>query len=803
MTQDIRLALRSLRRQPAFTLTVLATLALGIGATTAIFSVVNAILLRPLPFPDPQALTTVWLNNPRQGFDEDITSWPNFADWRAQSRTFQYLVGVRPGQVNLTGSGVPEELPAARVSENFFAMLGVPPLLGRGFESLEHEAERHRVVVLGHNLWVRSFGSDPHALGKMLRLDGESYTVVGVMPPGVDYPEGANLWLPLTFTADSAALKEARSALWLPVVGRLAPGVNLDQAQAEMDAIARRLEQTYPENEDMGIKLEPLHVTLTGDVRPGLLVLLGAVGFVLLISSVNVANLLLGQGAAHRHEMALRAALGAGRTRLLRQVLTQCVALGLLGAAAGLALAVLGVHLLERIAPAQVAGAATAVADLRVIGFTAAVSLLSSFAFGAFPALEAARAAPGAALGSERVVAPTGRLLQPGLVVGQFAIALVLLAGAGLLLRSFAALRTVDPGFDADRVLTASVSLSELRYPDRPAVAAFFDRLLVTLRSRPEVASADAISQFLLGVLPQSAPVTVEGRVDPPDQDRMFPVAYDAVTPGFFATLRIPLERGRNFAEQDAAGTEPVAVVNRAFAQRFVQHRDPLGARFVFGDQEGQEPRWITVVGVAGDARRSGLDQEARPSVYLPLHQYAPNRMTIVIRTHRDPAGFIEGVRRTVAELDPEQPVSELRTLEQAVGTTMAGRRFLLRVLGLFAAMATLLAAVGIYGVMAYRAGQRTREFGIRIALGAKRWAIFALVLREAMLQTLLGVTLGLTGALLLSRLLVHQLYGVAPTDLVTLGATSMLLALVALLAGYLPARRAARVDPARTLRAE
>ncbi len=807
LIQDLRYALRQLRRSPGFTVAALFTLALGIGATTAIFSVVNGVLLQPLPFSQANRLVTVWLNNPRQGFEKDITSYPNFSDWRRQSRSFQQVVGVLTRDVNLTGEGAPEEVREALVTEGFFAMLGVEPALGRGLRDEEHQTGRDRIVVLSHELWQRRFGGDPAVLGKTVRLNRNAHTVVGVMPRGVRFPQQAELWTPLAASPAFAEVRESRGALWLPVFGRLADGVSLAKAQAEMSAIARNLEKEYPANREMGILLEPLEETLLGEVRPALLVLLGAVGFVLLIACANVGNLLLARGAARRRELSVRAALGAGGARLRRQLLTESLLLGLGGGGAGLLLAHAGVRALLRASPENLPRVEAVNVDATVLLFTLATALLAGLLVGLAPALHAARVAPGAVLREGGRGAAGGRLLgrlRPALVAGQFALALVLLVGAGLLIRSFDRLQRVDLGYEPRNVLSFRLSLPPQKYDGEDRVRAFYDELLPLLEALPGVESADAVSSFFLGRLPQSSNITVEGRPEPPVALKMLPVAYDAVTPGFFRTLRIPLLQGRSIEALDGSDATRVAVVNETFVRRFLPDERPLGRRFLFGDSaQGEDPPWITIVGVVADARRSGVDREAHPSAYLPMAQYSSPQMNVMVRTLTDPLGLVEPVRAAVAAVDPEQPLADVRTLEQAVSRSVADRRFVMLLLGLFAGVALSLAAVGIYAVMAYVVGHRAREIGIRVALGARRQDVGRLVIGEGMKVVGFGLLLGLGGALVLTRLLRGLLYQTSPLDPMTLLLGAAVLSSVALVANWLPASRAARMNPLQALRNE
>ena len=621
-------AYRSVRGSKSTSAAVILTLALGIGVTTAVFSIVYGVLLRPLPYPESDRLVRVWLSNPRQGIDKDVTSYPNFVDWRAQSRSIQGMAAVVPARRNLTGAGEPRELSGAAVSEGYFGTLRVAPVVGRVFTPEEEGLGGPNVVILSHELWTTQFGSDPGVVGRVLSLSGAPYEVVGVMPPGLGEQE---FWIPLR---PSAVLREARGALWLPVIGRLAPGVTLEQAQAELSAIARRLEQSYPEaNDGMGVLLEPLRASIVGDVRQPLLVLLGAVALVLLIACANIANVLLARGTARRAEMATRVALGASRHQLAMQVAAESLLLALAGGTLGVLAAYAGLEGLVALAPPSLPRLDEIRVDGSVLGVTAAVTVLCGLLFGLVPALDAGGRAPAEAIkqgGRGTVGGSAADRLRPVLVITQFALGVMLLAGAGLMLRSFAKMQDVDPGFDP-----SGVALVELNLPARPygtpeQIGAFYEELLTSLRATPGVESADAISSFMLGRLPESASIAIEGVQLPPALENL-PVAFDAVTPGFVQTSRMRLLSGRGLLPTDRHGSPRVALVNEAMVRTFFRGADPIGARFAFGMPESDEG-WITVVGVVADARRSGPVEPVRPYVLLPHAQYTTRHLDILIR---------------------------------------------------------------------------------------------------------------------------------------------------------------------------
>ena len=797
--RTLKYAYRSIRASRSTSLAVILTLALGIGVTTAVFTIVYGVLLRPLPFPESDRLVRVWLNNPRQGIDKDITSYPNFLDWRAQSRSMQGMAAVASAARNLSGAGEPRELVGAAVSEGYFGILRVAPVLGRVFTHEEESLGGPKVVMLSHELWATQFGSDSAVVGRALSLSGEPYDVVGVMPPGLGKQD---FWIPLRPSAD---LRESRGALWLPVIGRLAPGVTFEQAQAELSAIARRLEQSYPQaNDGMGVLLEPLRASIVGDVRQPLLLLLGAVALVLLIACANIANVLLVRGMARRTEMAVRAALGASRRQLAMQVGAESLLLALAGGALGVFAAYVGLKGLVRLAPSSLPRLDAIRLDGSVLGITAAVTVLCGMLFGLMPALDASGRGPAEAIkqgGRGAVGGSAAERLRPVLVVSQFALAVMLLAGAGLMLRSFAKMQDVDPGFDAAHVALVELNLPTRRYETPAQISAFYDELLTALRATPGVESADGISRFVLGRLPNSASIVIDGIELPPALERV-PVPFDAVTPGFVRTSRMRLVSGRGLLPSDRQGAPQVALASESMVRTFFRGANPVGARFAFGRPDN-EAGWITIVGVVADARRSGPVEAVPPYVLLPHAQYTARRLDVVIRATGEPLALLPQVRAAVHAINATQPIAGVRTLDQAFGETVAPRRFLMVLLSIFGGAACVLAAIGIYGVMAYVVVRRTREIGVRIALGAPPRRVQRLVVAQAMAQAGIGLVLGVAGALLLGGHIRAQLFGVAPGDPTTLIATVGLLALVALLASWLPARRAAAVDPMTAMRAE
>lgn len=802
--RDVRLAVRGLLRAPGFAVAAVGAIALGIGATTAVYSVVDQVVLSPLPYPDSHELVTVWTQDPRQGAEKDVASWPNFIDWRDAATTFDALATALPRRYTLTGGGEPEEVVGAAVSRGFFELIGHPLALGRPFRDDEVEGTVSNVVVISHELFARRFGADSSVVGRTITLDGAQYEIVGVTRPGSGYPRDAALWTPQAFPPDEPLTKYPRFRLLFPVIGRLADGVTLSAAQAEMDAIAARLAEAYPEaNQGTGIRLEPLQETIVGDARTPLLVLLGAVAAVMLIVVVNVANLLLARGTARARELAVRLAIGAGRGRIVRQVLAESALLGGLGGLVGAALAAVGVATLAAAGPPELPRLDEVRPDWTILGIALAVAFAAAFAFGLVPALQAGRADPATHLRSGGPGASTAALgrVRSAFVAAQFALALVLLVGAGLFLRSFLNLRAVDPGFDPDGVLSVSMNLPRDRYPNADARRAFHQQLLDAAAALPGVQSVGTIDGLFLGELPRLGTPTIESRPDQFGPDTKIPVAGRTVSPGFFSTMGLEIVAGRGLDETDRPGGVRVAVVNETFARRFLAGLDPIGQRFTWLYQ-GEGSQWFTIVGVVEDARQAGLAAPVLPAVFNALAQYPPSRIELLIRTAGDPRSLARAATRVVHEIDPNLPVS-VRTLDQALADQLAPRRFVSSLLGVFALAALTLAAIGIFGVMAYVVGRRTREIGIRVALGAARPRLLFDVLREGMLHAGAGLVVGVLAALGLARLVRSQLFGLEPTDPATFTAAAAVLLVVAAAACVLPARRAAAVDAVIALREE
>src|SRR5688572_7335404 len=747
----------------------------------------------------------VWTYNPRQGFDKDVNTYPNFEDWRRSSQTFERFAGYGAPSFTLTGLGDPVQIRGGVVTPEFFDTMGTGPFLGRTFTAADGAAGAGQTVVLGYGFWRDRLGEDPGAVGRRIILDGVSHEVVGVMPARFALPETAEVWTPMTPTGRYGQYFSQRGTFWLTVIGRVKPGVTRAAAQSEMDAIASRLEREFPANSGLGVRLVPLHEEIVGDMRRPLLILLGAVLFVLLIACANVANLLLTRSSARQRELAIRAALGAGRGRLLRQLLTESLVLALIGGAAGVLLAAWGVDLLQSMAPASVPRLTAIRIDLPVLGYALLAAAVTGVLFGIVPALHASgggaasQLKEGARGGSDGL---RGRRMRSALAVAELSVALVLLIGSGLLVRSLIALNSVDPGFSTRNVLAMRLELPRVKYNDDAKIVGFYQQLAERLRALPGVEDVGAASSLLLSELPQSASLTIEGRPPAEPNQREIPVPYDSVTAGVFSTLQIPLIRGRLFTDADRVSAQPVVVVNEALVRRFFPNEDPIGKRITYGGGGGNAP-WLTIVGVVRDTRRGGFTRPVWSEVYFPLGQAPTRRMFVFARTGGDPAAVARAARSAVWSIDRDQPIASIMTVDEALAKADSNRRFVTLLLGIFAAIALALAAVGVYGVLAHATAQRTQEIGIRMALGADRRTVLRMVLASGMKLTLAGLVLGIAGALALTHLLSGLLFGVSARDPLTFAAIPALLALVALFASWIPARRALRVEPLIALRGE
>jgi putative ABC transport system permease protein len=804
--QDLRYALRSLAKSPGFTIVTLLTLALGIGANTAIFSVVNAVLLRALPFRNPDELVVV--RETYGGGKEGSVSGPNFLDWKTRTHSFAGMTAWRGTNVALVGAGEPEELTGAVVDADYFKVLGVDPLMGRGFAPGEDRGQA-TVVVLEETLWRSRFGADRGILGRTISLSGQPYTVIGVAPPSRAYPGPVQVWLPLGYGPGRSSMRDSHS---YDVVARLKPGVPLAQAQQDVAAVARRLEREFPEsNTGRGVTVIPLTENAVGGVRTALLLLTGAVALVLLIACANVANLFLARAATRQRELAVRMALGASGWRLTRQVLVEAVTLSVAGGLLGLLLASWAIDLLLALQPRAVPRLKEVGIDAPVLVFTLLVSIAVGIVFGLFPALSMSRQDPAESFRGEGRVTGGGRhwaRFRSALVVAQVSLALVLLVGASLLIVSVRQLGDIVLGFQPTGAMTFQLNIPTAKYADADAQRAYIDRLSTRLRAIPGVRDAGGVFFLPLGNGFTSGDVSVEGRPAAAPGHEQY-AGYRVVAGDFLNALGVTLRRGRLLIPEDRAGTPLVAVINQAFARQLFPGQDPIGKRVTFGTPDSAE--WRQIVGVIADVRQTGLTTVPSPELYVPAWQLTPDTWSIftsiplsfVVRSEVGPETLGPAIKSAVREVDPEQPISKLREAGELLQDATARQRFNMSLLTLFGLLALILAAVGVYGVMAYGVSQRTRELGIRLALGARSSSVQAMVLRQGLAMTLTGLGLGLLGALGLTRLLTTLLYGVSPSDPRVLGGAMLVLAVVSAGACLIPAVRATRVNPIEALRSE
>src|SRR5262245_4178853 len=811
--QDLRYGARMLLKKPGFTLIAVITLALGIGANTAIFSVVNAVLLRPLPYAEPERMVALWESNKQRSVDRNAISYPNFFDWRAQSKSFERMASYYTNNMALTGVAAPVNLRSAVVSPDLFATLGVRPQLGRWFVG-EEEKPGIRAAIISHGLWERQFGGDPNVIGRAMTLNGKQFNVVGVMPAGFQFPieaEPVEVWVTSSIDGEKTdpnepAQNEQRGAHFLQAVGRLNPGVTLERAQAEMNVIGANLEKQYPDsNTRRGVSLIPYHNDLVHDYSEALWLILGAVGCVLLIACANVANLLLARATARYKEIAVRAALGANRRRVIRQLLTESLLLGLGGGLLGLLLAWWGTAALIRLIPEDVPRLAEINIDRWVFGFTLLISLVTGVVFGLAPALQASKVELTEAMkeGSRGVGAGAGRgRLRGALVVAEIAIALVVLIGAGLLLQTFRRLQQVDLGFDIHNILTAAVELPDARYPKPEQAAAFYQTLLDRVKALPGVEAVSAIVPQPLSGDSMMISFDIEGRNIPKGERPSS--HFRSISLHYFSVMKIPLLAGRAFTERDDAHSPGVVIVNETFAKRHFPNESPIGKHVKPGIALEGEPVWREIVGVVKDVKhRQSLGRDYEPEYYLPHAQMPINSMNLVVRATNDPRSLAGGIQREVQSLDRDIPVFRIKTLEQYLGVAVAQPKFNALLLSLFAGLALLLTAIGLYGVMAYSVVQRAQEIGIRIALGAQTGDVLRMVLRQGLKFTGLGLGIGVATAYALTRYMQSLLFGVSAADPLTFAAIALLLIAVALVACWMPARRATKVDPMVALRTE
>jgi len=807
---DIRFGLRSLKKRPSFTAIAIITLALGIGANTAIFSVVNAVLLRPLPFPHPEQLVTLWERNPKQGYEQNPPAAGNFVDWRDQNRVFAQMAIYEPSKrFNLSFEERAERVTGAAVSPSLFDLLGVGPVRGRAFSSADEQPGHNQVVIISEAFRRSHFAGSPNPVGETLALDGKNYEIIGVMAEGFQFPGGsgtvlrtftaapANLWVPLTLDAETIRQRSSHS---LNVIGRLKPGVTVAQATSEMDAIQLRLEQQYPTSYlGSNVKVVPLAEQVVGATRRPILVLLGAVAFLLLIACANVANLLLARAASRKKEMALRAAVGAGRRRIIRQLLTESLLLSLAGGVAGILLAAWGVRALSTIVPANFPRREEISIDLWVLGFTLLISILTGVIFGLGPAMSSANVNLTKALkaGGRNTADAPSHHLRNLLVIAEIALALVLLIGASLMIQSFLRLQNVSAGFKTDHRLTMEISLPPTSY-SRALRPAFFQQLLERTSKLPGVEAIAAAKHLPLSGDNMNFAFDIEGRPFPNGQS---PGAdCRVVTPDYFKTMEIPLIKGRVFGDSDNAQSAHVLLINERMAHRFFPNEDPIGKTMVLGVNNFTGE----IVGIVGDVKHVGLDAEVNEEVYAAYAQVPFwTDMNLIVKTSGDPASVAGPIRTEVANLDRNVPIGKVRTMEAVVAESVAQPRFRTLLLTLFGIVASLLATVGIYGVMSYAVTQRTHEIGIRMALGAQIGQVRRLIVGHGFILALIGVAGGVVGAFVLTRLLATLLFGVTPTDVRTYAAVSIGLIAAALIACYVPAHRAGKVDPLVALRAE
>jgi putative ABC transport system permease protein len=810
LIQDIRYAFRVIIKNPGFSAIAVLALALGIGATTAIFSVVNAVVLRPLAYKNPDQLMTIWEQSIQRNVPEMPISYVNFKDWSEQNQAFEQIAIFSFTGFNLASESGPERILGVRASASLFPVLRVDPMLGRTFTEEEDRPGGTPVVVLSYSLWQRRFNADVNVVGTPITLNNQTYTVIGVMPAGFDFPGGLSFrnrvisdpmefWTPIAPIAG----QQPRGAHSHLAIGRLKSGVTVEQARTEMSVIGNRLEQQYPDaNSGIGVRVLPMHEQITGNIRPALLVLLGAVACVLLIACANVANLLLARATVRQKEIAIRTALGANRWRIVRQLLTESVMLSLAGGTLGLLMAVWGTSLLVAVSPNSIPRGKEIGIDASVLLFSLAVSLITGVLFGLAPALQASKLELNETL-KEGARGTSGGIhrnrVRSALVVAEVALSLVLLVGAGLLIKSFFRLQQAGLGFNTENLLTLRVSLPLAKYNEDRKQADFFKQSLERLRNLPSVEQASAVTTLPLTPNYSATDFLVEGRpVPPPDQEIISATA--SVAPDYFRAMGIPSVSGRDFNERDNSDAPGVVIISESFAQSFLPGEDPIGKRIAFG---AESPSWLSIVGVVSDVKHFGLDAVASPVVYTPYMQNSSSQMSIVLRTNSDPASLSSFVRREILAVDKDQPISDVRTMEQLLSESVSSRKFSMLLFTLFAGVAMILAAVGIYGVMSYSVTQRTHEIGIRMALGAQPGDVLKMIVGQGMLVVAIGVAIGVAASFGFTLFMQSMLFGVGAADPVTFIIVPLILTGVALGACFVPARRATKVDPMVALRYE
>lgn len=801
--QNIRFGFRSLfKNNTAFTVVALLTLALGISATTCIFSVVNSILLRPLPYQDPNHLVVIHQNNLTKGLDLPRVSQADFIDWKNQNPVFERIAAVRYKTFLLTGGSEPEWVNGGAVSADLFSLLGIQPILGQTFDFEEDQPAHSNIVVISYGLWQRNFSRNQNIIGQSVTLDNQSYVVAGVMPPDFDFPKKFDVWIPLTINAGSAYARKAR---FLYVIARLKKEIRLEQAQTQMNTIVSQLEQTYPDtNAGWGVKLIPLVDETIGNTGRVLIILLGAVGFVLLIACTNVANLLLARAVVREKDLAIRIALGAGRRQLIQYLLTESLLLSLIGGVIGFLLSIWAIHFLVSLAPSDMPRLTEVSIDSRVFAFTLVLSLLTGVVFGLVPSLAASKPDLSCLLkeGSQRLSGgKRGNRLLKALMIFEVALALVLLTGAGLMIKSFIRLQNVDPGFNSTNVLTLKISLPASKYPEANKQRIFFQQLLEQIAELPTVKESSATTELPIGGSNSAFPVSVEGQPQVLSGDQ--PIAfYNAISSNYFRAMGIPLMNGRYFnANDEGESSSKVIIIDETMANRFFPDEDPIGKRLIVASGK---PTPYEVIGIVNAIKFHGLDLNSTiPAMYVPYLQLPQAKMTLVISSTSTPTSLASAVRDIVRRLDKEQPISQIYTMEQLLSESLSQKRFYTLLLTVFAVISLFLASAGIYGVMSYSITQRTHEIGIRMALGARQIDIIKLIIRQNFILIIIGALVGLAGAFALTRFLSNLLYEVTATDPSTFAIVVTVLLATALLACYIPAQKATALDPMIILRQE
>ena len=797
--RDVRYAVRMLLRNPGFTTIALLTFAVGIGVNTAVFSVFNGVLLRPLPYPDADRITMMWVDNRPAGIKEDIGSYPNYLDWRSQSQSYEQVAAFTPSNFTVTGASEPERIAGAQTTANFFSVVGLRPVLGRLYTEANETPGNDRVVVISHGLWQRSFGGRNDVLGQTLTLNGQPFEIIGVMPPELRMPTNAQIWKPL---APEEGLRTARGSFWLPVIGKLKPGVTADEAQTEMSAIAARIEQAYPQQmQGFGAYIVPLQKQIVGQIERSLQVLMAAVGCVLLIACANLGNLMLGRTAARRKELAIRTALGAKRGRLIRQIVTETLVLAVVGSGLGLLLAFWATEFFVTLAGSTIPRPEAIVIDGRVVLFTLGLAGISAVMAGLIPAIQASRLALREHLqeGGRESGSGGSRGTRSVLIATEMALAFILLAGAGILVRTLWSMQDVPRGFSTDRIAVATLSLPSAQFPQPADVRGFYARVLERVRTLPGVEAAATTTGILQPLVTNSGVYSFEGKPLPPPEQRVeYPV--EIVSPGFFETIGAQFTAGRDFEPRDHADAPRVIIINETMARLGWPGENAIGRRMRSGGDNSTAP-WMTVVGVVKDLHRAEVTRAIRPELYMCAQQVTPRTQILVVRTAANPASILPTLRREVQMLNPQLPLFATGTLADDVAETLTEPRFRAVLLAVFAVIAMLLASIGIYGVTAHAVGQRTQEVGVRMALGAQRADVLLLMLRQHLRPALIGVVLGLAGAIAMARFLESLVFGVAATDPMTFIVMALALLGVSVAACWVPARRATKVDALIALR--